>query len=189
MNPNNALYNGETVPVEPSAAVLTELMLSGWTQEKINHALSEKPWKVEEYIYGSPLEDYKRGFGYLFDWGHVIQKFSPPDEDVPCYFVTWDYCLDGMLSRAHREGLQLVDLCDMCEKYLENMNHSSWPVFLSGGAPMSSFTLHILTTDASGIALLEIERARKWMANIFLDKVLPDLLDFLEDKIPYREIQ
>jgi len=127
MNSNNALYNGEVIPIKPSMAVLTEFTLNGWTPEEIDRELSMESLKNEEDVF--PLEGYKGGVGYMFDWGHVIEKLSPPDDGVPCYLATWEFCLDEILSRAHRSGMHLSDLCDICFEYLDNLDSIVDPDF------------------------------------------------------------
>ena len=108
---NSLFLRGETVPVRPSTAVLTEFMRNGWTQEDLDRALSDRPWDENNFALcpepafaESPLESYKGSVGYLFDWGHVIEIHGAPFEGVPCYSVTWEFCLDTILSKTHRVG-------------------------------------------------------------------------------------
>ena len=167
---NNALLNGVTTSVQPSAAVLTEFMRNGWTQEDIDRMLSDATWDPDGYS-ESPLEAYKGGAGYLFDWGHVIERHYAPIENTPIYGVTWNFCLDAMLSKAHRGGINLGELCDLCLDYLEDVylashrNELPWPVQPTAGQDRAP------------------SPARRWIATTFLDEVLPGLLTYLEDEL------
>jgi hypothetical protein len=185
---NNALLNGVTTSVQPSAAVLTEFMRNGWTQEDIDRMLSDATWDPDGYS-ESPLEAYKGGAGYLFDWGHVIERHYAPIENTPIYGVTWNFCLDAMLSKAHRGGINLGELCDLCLDYLEDVylashrNELPWPVQPTEGGSMSCFELHRQSTERSDMAAQEEDAARRWIATTFLDEVLPGLLTYLEDEL------
>lgn len=181
---SNEFLKGLAVPVEPSTAVLTEFMRNGWTQNDIVRALSATPWKEDEGCEESPLEKYKGGVGYFFDWGHVIESHGDPFEDVSCFYSSWEFSLDGMLSKAHQVGFCLDDLCDLCIEFIGNLEMSSWPVFLADGSAMSSFCLMIQTTDDDpDRAKNEIAEARRWIANEFFEGVLPSLLLFLDNKL------
>lgn len=189
---NDALLKGIASPVQPSAAVLTEFMRNGWSHEDIDRMLSDEPWDPNGYA-ESPLEAYKGGVGYQCDWGHIIESHCSPEEDTPVYGVSWNFCLDAMLSKAHRAGFNLDELCDICLYYLEDVslyscrNKNPWPVLLTDGVEMSCFELYIQSTEHSDMAAQEIEVARRWIATTFLKDVLPGLITYLDDELSGSE--
>lgn len=180
---NDLFLNGVVVKIEPSTAVLTEFMRNGWTQNDVLHALSSNLWKDEDGLEESPLEVYKGGLGYFFDWGHVIESNSEPCDDVPCFVVNWNFCLDDVLTMAHRAGKNLDDLCDLCLEFFEEIDCSSWPVFFADGASMSCFSLIIQASAESDIAAQEVVAARVWIVEEFFEDIFPSLLLFLEDEL------
>ena len=189
-------WRGEVVPVAPSAAVITTFMLNGWTHEDVARALSQEPWDAENFakcpdepmFAESPLEAYKGGVGYQFEWGHVIECFGAPVDDyVPNYCIFWEFCLDDILTKFHQEGRHLDELSDLCLDFIESVGHKdkSWQAEPSEGDQMSCFAMHIITQDASDKAAQEVETARQWMAKFFLIKVVPDLLEYLETQLTH----
>jgi len=220
---NGNIYEGHTIPLQPSAACITELLRNGSTQEEIYHMQSNAPWthpmpsgsllalfsrmgmsqeaidqevnrlknqleQFEDLSTESPLDLYKGGVGYRFKWGHIVENYGAPDEDTPCFTVSWDVCLDEILSKAHNFGMHLDQLCYLCERFLYSLDHRSWPVFIADGADMSSFQLYSQASINSDCASQELADTRIWVATEFLEKILPALLTYLtgalENEIP-----
>lgn len=183
MQTNNDFYIGATVSVKPSAAVINEFMRNGWTQETVEHALSSNKWKEQEGYEESPLQEYKQGSGYIFDWGHVIEGYSSPLEDSPCHVMSWDFCLDEALNKAHSQDMCLHEFSNLCEEFLSGLNQKNWPIIVTDGGSMSSFCLYFQTLDVTDNPSAQIDNARHWGAVEFLEKILPELLVFLDERI------
>ena len=73
------------------------------------------------------------------------------------------------------------ELCGLSMDYLGDFNCRTWPVSLDDGDSMSCFSLSIQTTDNSDKAAQEIEAARRWIAEVFLEDILDGLLEVLDE--------
>lgn len=158
----------KAVAIHPSAVTLAEFQNYGWTQEDIDKAL-------------------KNGTGYNFDWGHIVEQIFERAQDHKHGYiksVTWYFCLDKMLAKFHQAGGNLGELSELSLNYigrLKRQGESSWPVELSDDDSFEAFSLGVSTDDNTEYGEKKINDARCWIAEIFLVKHLPSLIQYLDN--------
>ncbi|OIQ96350.1 hypothetical protein GALL_216270 [mine drainage metagenome] len=177
MNVDDFLF-GRAQPMQPSQPIISDLIVNGVPMKEIKEFL--ETGIANENC--RPLQIYSDARGYKYEWGHIIEKVSFLVEDGEIsHYASWDFCLDGLLSKFHRKGLRLHDLSVLCQDILCDEKRRPciyWqiPNFMHvfHGNKVSTFKMVACGVGTKGLE--EIDTAREWIACCFLDLILEKVI-------------
>ncbi len=177
MNTDDFLL-GRARPILPSNSCINELIATGIAKEEIQTFLETRITNEK----CRPLQIYADARGYTYEWGHIIEKVSFLVEDGEIsHYASWDFCLDGLLSKFHRKGLRLHDLSVLCQDILCDEKRRPciyWqiPNFMHvfHGNKVSTFKMVACGVGTKGLE--EIDTAREWIACCFLNLILEKVI-------------